>query len=173
MTELAFCHIPSPIGPLLLAGDDTGLHFLSFPQGHKAFGPKPGWHHDPQPFIEARRQLEAYFEGRLHRFDLPLRPRGTPFQCAVWALLAEIPLGETQSYGALASRLGRPGASRAVGAANGANPLPVILPCHRVVGASGALTGFGGGLPTKAFLLRHEAAMTGKADPTPAQLPLL
>ncbi|SDE43210.1 methylated-DNA-[protein]-cysteine S-methyltransferase [Salipiger thiooxidans] len=161
---LSWCHTDSPIGPLLLAGDSDALHFLSFPSGHKAFGPREGWHEDPTPFDAVRRQLDAYFAGTLTRFDLRLAPQGTAFQTRVWQLLAEIPYGTTRSYGALATQLGTPNASRAVGAANGANPIPIILPCHRVIGQDGALTGFGGGVEVKRFLLQHEAEVSGVAE---------
>ena len=114
---------------------------------------------------ETRRQLEDYFAGERRDFDLPLSPHGTEFQCEVWLTLAHIPYGETWSYRDLAQRIGRPSATRAVGAANGRNPLPIVLPCHRVIGADGSLTGFGGGLPTKAFLLRLEGALPGGTGP--------
>lgn len=172
MTEvLAWSHIDSPVGRLLVAGDAGALRFLSFPGGHKAFGPRPGWVRDDAPFGEVRRQLEAYFAGRLRRFDLPLRLEGTPFQLRHWHYLATIPYGGTRSYGQIAADLGIPAAARAVGAANGANPLPVILPCHRVLGARGALTGFGGGVPVKAWLLRHEAAGGAAQPPLDASVP--
>ncbi|MBR9837398.1 MAG: methylated-DNA--[protein]-cysteine S-methyltransferase [Rhodobacteraceae bacterium] len=161
---LSWCHTDSPIGPLLLAGDRDALHFLSFPSGHKAFGPREGWREDPTPFDAVRRQLDAYFAGTLTCFDLTLAPQGTAFQTRVWQLLAEIPYGTTRSYGALATELGTPKASRAVGAANGANPIPIILPCHRVIGQDGALTGFGGGVEVKRVLLQHEAKVSGVAE---------
>jgi methylated-DNA-[protein]-cysteine S-methyltransferase len=156
MTGLYYTHIDSPVGPLLAAGDGQALHFLSFSTGRKAFGPRPDWRFSDAPFVEVRRQLDAYFSGDLRQFDLRLCLSGTDFQNSVWRYLSDIPFGKTQSYGQLATALGRPKASRAVGAANGNNPLPIILPCHRVIGANGALTGFGGGLATKDFLLRHE-----------------
>ena len=106
--------------------------------------------------------MGAYFAGELTRFDLRLHLAGTAFQNAVWAALCDIPFGETVSYGALASRIGKPMASRAVGAANGANPLPIVVPCHRVIGADKSLTGFGGGIETKRFLLAHEQRLSGK-----------
>ncbi len=169
MTEaLAWSHIDSPVGRLLVAGDAGALRFLSFPGGHKAFGPRPGWVRDDAPFTELRRQLAAYFAGRLRRFELPLRLEGTPFQLRHWHHLATIPLGKTRSYGQIAAELGHPAAARAIGAANGANPLPILLPCHRVLGSGGALTGFGGGVPTKAWLLRHETAIcAGRPLPPP------
>ncbi|WP_258093663.1 methylated-DNA--[protein]-cysteine S-methyltransferase [Salipiger pentaromativorans] len=165
MTRLFYCHTDSPVGRLLLAGDTGALHFLSFPSGHKSFGPHPDWVFAEAPFAEVRRQLDGYFSGSLRHFDLPLKLSGTAFQNRVWTLLAEIPFGETRSYGEQARALGAPKASRAVGAANGNNPLPIILPCHRVVGANGALTGFGGGLPVKQYLLRHEAEVMGLGNP--------
>ncbi len=168
MDEVFYCHIDSPLGPLLVSGGAAGLAGLSFPAGHKSYGPKPGWRLDSAPFAEVRRQLDAWFGGEIRAFDLPLVIAGTAFQRRVWGLLAEIPFGITRSYGDLAQDLGNPGASRAVGLANGANPIPIILPCHRVIGSSGALTGFGGGLPAKRFLLRHE----GHRLDRPAQLDL-
>ncbi|GGG68211.1 methylated-DNA--protein-cysteine methyltransferase [Salipiger pallidus] len=161
---LRWCHHDSPLGPLLLAGMHEALHFLSFPEGDKAFGPAPGWTEDAAPFDEVRRQLDDYFAGARSAFDLPLRPEGTEFREKVWALLATIPYGTTTTYGALARRLDAPGASRAVGAANGANPIPIILPCHRVLGMNGKLTGFGGGLPAKQWLLRHERGYLRQGD---------
>ncbi len=146
----------TPIGRLLLAGTEEALHYLSFPSGHKAFGPKQGWHRSETPFGEAKRQLAEYFAGERRSFDLPLVLTGTAFQKRVWNTLRSIPFGETRSYGWLAAEIDRPTASRAVGAANGANPIPVIVPCHRVIGSNGALTGFGGGIETKQFLLGHE-----------------
>ncbi|MCP5365887.1 MAG: methylated-DNA--[protein]-cysteine S-methyltransferase [Hyphomicrobiales bacterium] len=165
---LAFTRVDSPVGRLLLAGDGRRLHYISFPAGSRAFGPKPHWVRDDSAFDEARRQLAAYFAGELRRFDLSLHAAGTAFQRRVWAALPSIPYGETRTYGWLAGHLGSSAASRAVGAANGANPLPIVLPCHRVIGAGGELTGFGGGLPTKRFLLALEsAAATGGPPPVP------
>jgi methylated-DNA-[protein]-cysteine S-methyltransferase len=156
MPATAYTILVSPIGPLVLAGMDERLACIGFPTGKGAVTPHADWHRDDAAFAEARAQLAAYFDGRLTRFDLALDPRGTPFQRAVWAELTRIPPGETISYGELARRIGRPSASRAVGAANGANPLPIVVPCHRVIGTSGALTGFAGGLETKRFLLALE-----------------
>jgi len=159
MSALGYTHIESPVGLLLAAGDENALHFLSFPAGDKAFGPRPEWRPSNMLFADLRRQLAAYFAGERRGFDIPLHLSGTPFQNAVWRHLAAIPFGQTRTYGAVAEALGRPSASRAVGAANGSNPLPILLPCHRVIGANGALVGFGGGLPVKKFLLRHEGAL--------------
>ncbi|MCJ2034477.1 methylated-DNA--[protein]-cysteine S-methyltransferase [Methylobacterium sp. J-068] len=156
MTGTRYTILPSPIGPLVLAGTDERLACIGFPSGKGAVTPGADWLRDDAAFVEARDQLGAYFEGRLTRFDLALAPRGTPFQREVWRALTDIPPGTTISYGELARRIGRPSASRAVGAANGANPLPIVVPCHRVIGAGGALTGFAGGLDTKRFLLALE-----------------
>ena len=153
-----FTFTDSPIGRLLLAADEAGLSHIQVPAGRHPQAPKPGWREERAAFSEALRQLDAYFEGRLRAFTLPLAPEGTGFQKSVWAALCTIPYGETTSYGELARRLGKPGASRAVGLANGQNPLPIVVPCHRVVGSDGSLTGFGGGLPTKRQLLKLEGA---------------
>lgn len=153
---LAYTIFESPVGALLLAGDGEALHLIGFPTGSRAKQPDPAWRKDAAPFKETVRQLGAYFAGDRRAFDLPLHFGGTDFQNTVWRTLIDIPYGETITYADLAARIGRPTASRAVGAANGANPLPIVAPCHRVIGANGSLTGFGGGLPTKMFLLRHE-----------------
>lgn len=147
--------MPSPVGPLHLtarAGRLTGVYF----EAHKHGGPPPATIGAADILDQTRRQLEAYFTGRRTRFDLPLAPEGTLFQQQVWALLLKIPYGETVTYGWLAAQLDRPDAARAVGAAVGRNPISIIAPCHRVVGANGALTGFAGGLERKAWLLSHE-----------------
>ena len=146
--------VESPIGELVLSGDATALTGLHM--GIPAGGVDRAWRRDPAPFAAATEQLEAYFGGELRAFDLPLAPVGTAFQLEVWQALRAIPYGETRSYGELAATLGKPGASRAVGLANGRNPIAVIVPCHRVIGADGSLTGFGGGLPRKRWLLTHE-----------------
>lgn len=166
---LAYGYLESPVGPLLVAGDGERLHLISFPGGRRARQPDRDWRRDDRAFTEAFAQLRAYFAGSLTRFDLPLRFAGTDFQNKVWSALRDIPFGETISYGELARRIGRPGASRAVGAANGANPLPIVAPCHRVVGADGSLTGFGGGVETKRYLLNHER---GLSHPSQGQLDL-
>lgn len=152
-------HMDTPIGVLTLAADEHGLRRIDFPPPH---GPSPGedWQTGSSDvLLEAQRQLGEYFAGERLHFDLPLSPRGTEFQRAVWSMLAKIPYGGTWSYRDLAERIGKPTAMRAVGAANGRNPLPIVLPCHRVIGADGSLTGFGGGLPTKQFLLKLEGAL--------------
>ncbi|RXR05383.1 methylated-DNA--[protein]-cysteine S-methyltransferase [Pseudoxanthomonas composti] len=157
---IAYRRIDSPVGALLIAASDAGLHGIEFPENRHPLRRTPGWHEGDHPMIDlARRQLEEYFAGRRQQFTLPLAPAGTDFQRKVWNTLAAIPFGSTWSYGQLALRVGKPSASRAVGAANGRNPLPIVLPCHRVIGSSGAMTGFGGGLPTKEFLLRLEGAL--------------
>ncbi len=155
-SRLSYGYFDSPVGPLLLAGEADRLHLISFPTEARTERPPAGWRRDDSLFVEAFRQLDAYFAGALTRFDLPLRFAGTAFQNRVWTALCEIPYGETMSYGALAARIGKPTASRAVGAANGANPLPIVVPCHRVIGSDGSLTGFGGGIEIKRFLLAHE-----------------
>ncbi|CAA2104890.1 Methylated-DNA--protein-cysteine methyltransferase [Methylobacterium bullatum] len=170
MPDTRYTFLDTPIGALLLAGTDERLRYIGFPTGKGAVTPRADWHRDDAAFAEGRRQLSTYFAGRLTRFDLDLDPRGTPFQLAVWEELTRIPPGETISYGELAKRIGRPSASRAVGAANGANPLPIVVPCHRVIGAAGSLTGFAGGLDTKRWLLALER---GTASTVPAQLSLL
>ena len=155
--DLYYTHLDSPVGPLLVAGNEGALHFLSFADGSKAFGPRAGWAERSEPFAEVKAQLDAYFAGRLTAFNLPLALNGTDFQQREWLALCDIPYGERRTYGWMAAKLGRPAASRAVGAANGANPIPIILPCHRLVGANGALNGFGGGIERKRFLLDLEA----------------
>jgi methylated-DNA-[protein]-cysteine S-methyltransferase len=152
-----YCYTTTPIGELLLAGEEGGLRLIGFPKGKMRRDPEPDWIFNETPFVEARRQLDEYFAGERKAFDLPLHLSGTEFQVQVLEELQRIPHGETTSYGAIAKRIGRPRAMRAVGAANGRNPLPVVIPCHRVIGSGGDLTGFGGGLDTKAALLRLEA----------------
>ncbi|MCX4659033.1 methylated-DNA--[protein]-cysteine S-methyltransferase [Streptomyces uncialis] len=148
--------IDSPYGPLtLVATDGTLCGVYMTDQRHRppeeSFGDR-----DPGPFTETARQFDAYFAGELTDFDLPFSLDGTPFQRSVWAQLLRIPFGETRTYGELAEALGNPAASRAVGLANGKNPISVIVPCHRVIGANGNLTGYGGGLPRKQRLLDFE-----------------
>lgn len=152
-----YCYLDTPIGELLLAGDDAALSLVGFPEGAMRREPEPDWIYNEKPFTEAIRQLNEYFAGQRQEFDLPLRLDGTEFQLLVLSELRRIPYGETTSYSDIAERIGRPRAMRAVGAANGRNPIPIIVPCHRVIGASGDLTGFGGGLATKEKLLRLEA----------------
>ena len=154
-----FRQIDSPLGPLTVSTSDLGLHALEFPQDAWRL-PREGWREGDHPLLQqAQLQLDEYFAGRRQAFELPLAPQGTPFQREVWFALASIPYGHTSTYAQLATRLGRPKASRAVGAANGRNPLGIILPCHRVIGANGTLTGFSGGLEAKRFLLELEGAL--------------
>ncbi len=153
---MLYRYIDSPIGSLLLAGDTTGLRLISFPQGKGHVTSEVDWQLDTDCFADCERQLNEYFDGERDSFDLALAPTGTDFQLAVLQALQTIPLGETRSYLEIAHQIGRPKAVRAVGAANGRNPLPIVIPCHRVIGSDGSLTGFGGGLETKLFLLRHE-----------------
>jgi methylated-DNA-[protein]-cysteine S-methyltransferase len=152
-----YCYLDTPIGELLLAGDDDGLGLVSFPEGAMRRDPEPDWIYNEKPFTAARQQLTEYFAGERRTFDLLLKLSGTEFQMSVLQALQEIPYGETTSYADIAERVGRPKAVRAVGAANGRNPIPIIVPCHRVIGSHGDLTGFGGGLDTKEALLRLEA----------------
>ncbi len=160
---LRYGMMESPVGPLLLAGDGQALFRIAFTTGARAAGPEPGWVRDDDAFADAKAALTAYFDGRRPDFALPLKPIGTDFQRRVWRTLAAIPYGETRSYRWLAETIDAPKAVRAVGAANGANPLPIILPCHRVIGADGSLTGFGGGIETKRYLLALEGALPARA----------
>lgn len=140
----------------MLMADDAGLRRIDFVNGRSPVRSDPHWRESAEYLGETVRQLLAYFAGELEAFDLPLVPQGTPFQLAVWKRLCEIPYGETISYGELARRVGNPNASRAVGLANGSNPIPIVIPCHRVIGSNGKLTGYGGGLPIKEKLLALE-----------------
>jgi len=151
-----YTYFPSPIGGLLLAGNGEQLGYIGFPEGKSRMRHQDMWRPDDGAFPEVKRQLLAYFGGELTSFELSLSPQGTEFQRQVWQALQTIPYGETRSYGEVAKQVGRPLASRAVGAANGRNPLPIVIPCHRVIGSTGTLTGFGGGLEAKATLLRLE-----------------
>lgn len=156
-----YTHLDSPLGPLLAVRDDTALTGLYLPTSRHPVTPRASWARDDAAFTDARDQLAAYFAGDRQDFDLVLNPVGTGFERAVWAALREIPYGETTSYGAIAAALGHPDAARAVGRANGRNPISIIVPCHRVIGADGSLTGYGGGLPAKRWLLSHEAQHAG------------
>ncbi len=153
---MRYATLDSPIGPLLLAGDADGLRYLSFLRGDRPTDVAPDWREDANGLTGVMDELVEYFAGRLTRFTVALAPQGTPFQLRVWHALLDIPYGETISYGELARRIGDPKASRAVGLANGANPLAIIVPCHRVIGSNGSLTGYGGGLPIKHALLALE-----------------
>ena len=152
---LSFAHLASPLGRLVLVKSAAGLVRLQFDDDE---APDPAWRRDPAAFREETAQLEAYFSGDRDRFDLALAPRGTPFQLRVWRALAAIPFGRTSTYAEIARAIGSSKACRAVGAANRVNPFAIVVPCHRVVGASGDLTGYAGGLDRKRWLLRHERA---------------
>lgn len=151
-----YTYLESPVGPLLIAGADEVVMLINFPTGSQAQQPRDGWVRDNTMFVEARRQLTEYFAGTRTDFTMPVAMDGTDFQKDVWTALRAVPFGETVSYGELAHKIGRPKASRAVGAANHANPLPIVVPCHRVIGSDRSLTGFGGGLETKQTLLEFE-----------------
>jgi methylated-DNA-[protein]-cysteine S-methyltransferase len=157
---MRYSTLTTPIGELMLTADDDGaLTGVNLPNRH----PDPaGWERDDELLADARRQLSEYFAGERTTFDLPLRPAGAPFQLRVWEALLRIPYGETASYGELARELGHPTAARAVGAANGRNPIAIVVPCHRVIGANGSLTGYAGGLECKRALLDLEV---GRAVP--------
>ena len=156
MSGLVYTHVDSPLGRLLLTGDGQVHHGLHMVEGRRPLGVQPDWIEAEDAFEEVRTQLGDYFAGRLTRFEVPLQLEGTPFQREVWQGLRDIPYGETVSYGELARRIGRPSAVRAVGLANGRNPISVIVPCHRVIGADGTLTGYGGGIERKRLLLELE-----------------
>ena len=155
-----YCYLETPIGELLLAGEDDALAMIGFPKGSMRRDPEPDWIFNEKRLATARQQLTEYFAGTRRDFDLSVALSGTEFQVSVLEALQQIPYGETVSYGEIARRVGRPKAVRAVGAANGRNPIPIVVPCHRVIGSSGDLTGFGGGLDTKEALLRLEAEHT-------------
>ena len=159
----AFSYFDSPIGRLLLTSDGTALTGLYMEPSRKAQS-TDGWAQDAavEPLAATLRQLSEYFAGTRREFDLPLRLDGSAFQQRVWHELTEIPYGVTWSYGQLAKRIGNPSASRAVGLANGRNPISILVPCHRVIGADGSLTGYGGGLERKRWLLRHEGAIAAE-----------
>ena len=156
-TTILYSTIASPIGELLLTSDGesiTGLYMHKQKHGAKR---TREWKRDDAALSEPSAQLQAYFAGGLREFKLPLAAEGTSFQQRVWRALCDIPYGETISYGELARRIGQPTASRAVGLANGQNPIAIVVPCHRVIGANGSLTGYGGGLERKRWLLAHES----------------
>jgi methylated-DNA-[protein]-cysteine S-methyltransferase len=153
MSTTAYDIVESPIGPLLITAEDGALTRLYMSPFHL----DPAWVRDPGALAEPARQLAEYFAGERTEFELLLRPAGTDFQRAVWDLLLGIPYGETSTYGALALELGDPRTVRAVGLANGRNPISIVVPCHRVIGADGSLTGYGGGLERKRHLLELEA----------------
>jgi methylated-DNA-[protein]-cysteine S-methyltransferase len=151
-----YTHLSSPLGKLLLTSDGDNLTAIYFPKHQHENLPAAHWRRDPKCLDEACRQLRAYFVGELHKFDLPLAMAGSPFERRVWNALRKIPHGKTVSYGDIAAKIGQPKACRAVGLANGRNPIPIVVPCHRVIGSNGSLTGYGGGLDTKRRLLELE-----------------
>jgi methylated-DNA-[protein]-cysteine S-methyltransferase len=157
----SYCYYDSPIGRLLLVGSAGVLEELYFANGAAIKNIPKEWREDESAFESPLRQLKEYFAGRRQEFELDIAPRGTPFQKEVWKELRKIPYGKTASYQAIAERLGRPKACRAVGMANGRNPLPIIIPCHRIIGKDGSLTGFGGGLTVKQRLLDLERSSIG------------
>jgi methylated-DNA-[protein]-cysteine S-methyltransferase len=159
-----YTYMDTPVGKLLLAGcADHGLRHIAFQCGKGAMAPAPHWKQSDAPFREVTRQLTEYFRGRRTSFDLKLHLKGTPFQLDVWKALTRIPYGETRSYADIARAVGRPRAVRAVGLANGRNPLPIVVPCHRVIGSTGKLVGYGGGLPIKQALLDREREVSASA----------
>ncbi|WP_420630916.1 methylated-DNA--[protein]-cysteine S-methyltransferase [Candidatus Leptofilum sp.] len=154
--QFVFSIMSSPLGEVLLAGNEKGLTQVAFQDGVNPLSPAPDWQRDDGMWATAVSQLTAYFAGERKQFDLPLAPQGTPFQQQVWAYLQTIPYGRTTTYGTIAAELGNPKSSRAVGAANGRNPIAIIIPCHRVIGSSGKLTGYASGLKFKEALLSLE-----------------
>lgn len=156
-----YSYMDSPIGRLLLAGDKHSLKLVGFSSGNKARGADADWERFDEPFRKVKAQLNEYFAGERKFFDVDLAPDATPFQSSVLDALREIPYGETRSYRDIAEKIGNPKAVRAVGGANGSNPIPIIIPCHRVIGSNGTLTGFGGGLDSKRFLLDLETSHSG------------
>ncbi|HSJ13117.1 MAG TPA: methylated-DNA--[protein]-cysteine S-methyltransferase [Longimicrobiales bacterium] len=164
MQRQYYHEMDSPIGALTLVSDGTHLSAVHMRPGAEVLARQPGeWRESADRLAQPHDQLAAYFAGDLREFTLELAPRGTPFQQRVWAALTRIPFGATWSYGALAAAIGSPGHARAVGAANGQNPLAIIVPCHRVIGANGTLVGYGGGLERKRWLLEHEARCVATA----------
>ena len=164
MSTVAYDVVQSPIGRLILASDGTALVGVWMANASPS---DAGWSRlkgDDDILAQTREELDEYFDGRRRTFDVPLAPNGTEFQRSVWTALTKIPFGTTISYGDLARQLGKEAAVRAVGAANGRNPIPVIVPCHRVIGSDGSLTGFGGGLPRKKWLLQHEKALPEQGE---------
>jgi methylated-DNA-[protein]-cysteine S-methyltransferase len=154
-----YSHLDTPVGRVLLVGQLGGLAGLYMADHERCPARHPEWVEDDTPFVDVRHQLDEYFQGTRTTFDVPLRLAGTRFQVEVWSALREIPYGQTIGYGELARRIGRPTAARAVGAANGHNPISIIVPCHRVIGGDGSLTGYGWGIECKAWLLGHEHAI--------------
>lgn len=160
-TRQFYDYVRTPIGDILLVCDDVGLSYVGLPEGKHLRDIDPQWERNASRLAAAKEQFLAWFAGDIKQFDLPLHAQGTSFQMQVWQGLQAIPYGRTWSYGQLADFIGKPKAVRAVGAANGANPLSIVVPCHRVIGADGSLTGYGGGLAAKTWLLAHEKACAG------------
>jgi methylated-DNA-[protein]-cysteine S-methyltransferase len=158
---MLYTYVESPLGQLRATREGHGITSLDLPVSRYPRRVGADWQRDDEAFDDIRTQLDEYFAGSRQEFDLPLEPGGRAFQRQVWHALLEIPYGETTSYGKVAVSIGHPEASRAVGLANGQNPIPIIIPCHRVIGADGSLTGYGGGLDAKRFLLDHEARHAG------------
>jgi len=156
MDTVIYTYVRTPVGALLVARGEEGLTAIHFEISGAPVPPREEWMRDDASFDDVREQFRAYFARELREFELRLAPRGTPFQLDVWKALRSIRYGETRSYAQLARMIGRESAVRAVGAANGANPLPIVIPCHRVIGSNGSLTGFGGGIQAKRFLLDLE-----------------
>ncbi|MGE0473198.1 MAG: methylated-DNA--[protein]-cysteine S-methyltransferase [Nitrospirales bacterium] len=154
--QVSYWVCSSPVGRLLLVGNAKGLQGLQFQDGAHPLTIQPAWKKSREPFLAVLEQLQEYFDGSRTRFQIPLNLQGTPFQRQVWQALQRIPYGRTVSYGDIAKKVGSPLASRAVGAANGQNPVSILVPCHRVIGANGKLVGYGGGLPIKQALLELE-----------------
>lgn len=166
MTQLAtirYTTTGSPVGDLVIVADDVGVRAIYLPSQRGSDAPRAGWREDRAGLRSESNQLRAYFAGELRDFEMSLNPQGTEFQQRVWRALLSIPFGTTTSYGELAHGLGAPAASRAVGSANGRNPISIVVPCHRVIGKDGSLTGYGGGIPVKQWLLEHEARHAGAA----------
>jgi len=164
-----YCYADTPLGTVLLTGDGDALNGVYFTDHLHSPQPGPAWDRDDDGFVEARHQLGEYFDGGRTRFDLALALHGSPFERSVWAAVGEIPFGETASYGEIARRVGRPGAARAVGAANGRNAVCIVVPCHRVIGADRSLTGYAWGVDRKSWLLDHEVGNRPEFGPRPAQ----
>ncbi|MCY4613391.1 MAG: methylated-DNA--[protein]-cysteine S-methyltransferase [Nitrospira sp.] len=167
---VSYCIVKSPVGRILLAGNARALTHLSFQDGRHPVDPDPQWTYSEKPFQRPIRQLNEYFSGKRKTFTIALAPQGTPFQQRVWQALRTIPYGRTLSYGQIAKAIGQPTAARAVGAANGQNPVSIIVPCHRVIGSNGKLVGYGGGLSIKDALLVHESTYHPRG-PAPGHRP--
>ena len=166
-----YSELQSPVGPITLVSDGDAITTVTMRPAALVVAHGGEWLKDDARLAAARDQLGAYFAGELREFSLPLAPRGSEFQQQVWAALRRIPFGETRSYGEIAAALGQPGSARAVGAANRTNPIGIVVPCHRVIGADGTLTGYAGGIERKKFLLEHEGALAGTHIQTELTIP--